>query len=63
MIQLASEATASRTSARPGQSDGKGSTLDVRRGRTGHAWPFLSRAATRSSQQQAQKPTANDSGS
>lgn len=63
MIQLASEATASRTSNRPGQSDGKGATLDARRGRTGHAWPFLSRYATRSSQQQTQKPTANDSGS
>jgi hypothetical protein len=61
MIQLANEATASRTSHRPGQSEGK-SSLDGRRGRAGHAWPFLSRYAVRP-QQQSQKPTANDSGS
>jgi hypothetical protein len=62
MIQLATEATASRTSHRPGQSEAKGSALDGRRGRAGHAWPFLSRYAARP-QQPSQKPTANDSGS
>jgi hypothetical protein len=60
MIQLATEANASRTSHRP-QSEGKGSTLDARRGRGGHAWPFISRYAVRQSQQQNQKPTASDS--
>ena len=62
MIQLATQATASRTSHRPGQSEGKGASLDGRPGRAGHAWPFLSRYAVRP-QQQSQKPSANDSGS
>lgn len=62
MIQLATEATASRTSHRPGQSEGRGSPIDARRGRAGHAWPFLSRYAIRP-QQPSQKPTASDSGS
>lgn len=61
MIQLATEASA-RTSHRPAQSDGKGSPLDARRGRSGHAWPFLSRYAVRP-QPSTQKPTAADSGS
>ncbi|HWI81222.1 hypothetical protein [Ramlibacter sp.] len=63
MIQLANDPNASRTSYHPAQRDGKGATFDDRRGRTGHAWPFLSRYAARPSQQQGQKPTASDSGS
>ncbi len=61
MIQLATEPT-SRTS-RPAQAEGKGSTFDDRRGRTGHAWPFLSRYAHRPSQQPGQKSAGTDSGS
>jgi hypothetical protein len=62
MIQLANEPTASRTSYRPAQSDGKGSSFEPRRGRPGHEWPFLSRAV-RPSQQPAQKTAGADSGS
>jgi hypothetical protein len=63
MIQLATEPTASRTSYRPAQGERKGSTLETQRGRTGHAWPFLSRYAARPSQQEGQKNAGTDSGS
>lgn len=64
MIQLATEPTASRTSYRPVQSDGKGSTYEPPRGRPGHAWPFLSRYAARPSpQQEGRKSGGPDSGS
>ena len=63
MIQLANDPNASRN--RPsGQTEGKPSDFGPRRGRTGHAWPFLSRYAARPVQQAAShKPSANDSGS
>ncbi len=63
MIQLANDPNASRTSYRPEQSEGKGASLAAQRGRSGHAWPFLSRHASRPAQQENQKPAANDSGS
>lgn len=63
MIQLATDPSASRTSYRPAPSESKGSPLDARRGRTGHAWPFISRYAVRPSQQSGQKTAAGDSGS
>ena len=63
MIQLATEPTASRMSYRPAASDAKGSDREVQRGRSGHAWPFLSRYATRPSQQEGRKNPDNDSGS
>jgi len=63
MIQLANDPNASRTSNRPEQSDAKGSNPGAQRGRNGHAWPFLSRYAARPTQQDNQKPSANDSGS
>jgi hypothetical protein len=62
MIQLANDPNASRNS-RPGQNDGKPSNFEPLRNRSGHAWPFLSRYATRPAQQNSQKPTASDSGS
>jgi hypothetical protein len=62
MIQLANDPNASRTSYRPAQNDGKASN-PTQRGRSGHAWPFLSRYAARPAQQDNQKPTASDSGS
>ena len=62
MIQLASEATASRTSYRPVQSESTRAPVDARRSRTGHAWPFLSRYAVRP-QQSGQKPAATEGGS
>jgi hypothetical protein len=45
MIQLATDPTASRMSYRPAQTEdgAKESTFESKRGRTGHAWPFLSR--------------------
>jgi hypothetical protein len=60
MIQLANDPNASRN--RPQQSDGKASNF-TQRGRSGHAWPFLSRYAARPAQQDNQKPTASNSGS
>ena len=46
MIQLANDPNASRTSNRPEQSEAKGSNPGAQRGRSGHAWPFLSRYAS-----------------
>ncbi len=63
MIQLATEPTASRMSYRPVPSDGKGSSHETQRGRSGHAWPFLSRYAARLSQQEDRKNASTDSGS
>lgn len=63
MIQLATEPTAGRMSYRPVPSDSKGSTHETQRGRSGHAWPFLSRYAARPSQQEGQKNAGTDSGS
>lgn len=63
MIQLATAPNAGRTSYRPAPSDGKGTTIDAHRARTGHSWPFPSRYTVRPTQTQSQKPTANDSGS
>lgn len=63
MIQLATAPNASRTSYRPAQADGKGSTFDSQQGRPARAWPFPSRYSVRATQPQSQKPAANDSGS
>lgn len=63
MIQLANAPTASRPSYGPAQGNGKGSTFDTQRGRSGHAWPFLSRYAARPSQQDDPKSTESASGS
>ena len=63
MIQLATEPTASRTGYHPVQSEGKAPAMEARRGRSGHAWPFLSRYAVRPAQPSSQKPTASESGS
>lgn len=61
MIQLANDPSASRTNYRPAASAGK--AVVAQRGRTGHAWPFLSRQVVRPAQQEKQKPVASDSGS
>lgn len=63
MIQLANDPNASRPSFRPAPTEGKGSELATQRGRSGHAWPFLSRQAIRPAQKDAPKPAASDSGS
>jgi len=65
MIQLATDPTASRMSYRPAQGDEqpKESTFEAKRGRTGHAWPFLSRYATRPAAQNSRKSSGTESGS
>jgi hypothetical protein len=65
MIQLATDPTASRTSYRPvaGEGTAKEPTHETKRGRTGHAWPFLSRYAPRPVRQDSQKSTGSESGS
>jgi len=63
MIQLANDPNASRASYRPAQSEAKDPNFGAQRGRSGHAWPFLSRYAARPAQQENQKPAASDSGS
>jgi hypothetical protein len=62
MIQLATDPNASRMSYRPvrGEGDAKESTFDSKRGRTGHAWPFLSRYEPRSGRDESQKAKASD---
>ncbi len=62
MIQLATEPTASRMSYRPAANDGKAAERETQRTRVGHAWPFLSRCATRPSQQEGRKSAATDNG-
>jgi hypothetical protein len=63
MIQLANDPNASRTSWRTGAAE-KPAAQDSRRGRSGHAWPFLSPHARRPADQQKDVKThRNDSGS
>ena len=63
MIQLANDPNASRTSWRPAAAE-KAAAHDLRRGRSGHAWPFLSPHARRpAAQQDSAKNPRNDSGS
>jgi hypothetical protein len=62
MIQLATDPNASLRSYRPVRSEGdaKESTFESKRGRTGHAWPFLSRYEPRSGRDESQKAKASD---
>jgi len=64
MIQLANDPNASR-SFRPGhaEAEAKESSFDAKRGRTAHAWPFISRYAARPARQESEKPRARESGS
>ena len=52
MIQLASDPNAGRVKWQPAQPEGKEPALQGGRGRTGHAWPFISRYG--------EKPEANE---
>lgn len=59
MIQLASDPTASRASWRPAPAVAKDGFLQAQHGRSGHAWPFISRCADKpAAQQQAKKPSS-----
>jgi len=63
MIQLATDPAASRTAFRPSASNDKGgSSLGQKRGRNGHAWPFLSRPVAQPAHRDSDRPTA-DAGS
>ena len=64
MIQLATDPTASRVGYRPqGEEAAKAQASGAERGRSGHAWPFLSRQPIRPSRQEGEKPAPSDSGS
>ena len=64
MIQLATDPNASRLNWRPAAAEAKENTVAARRGRSGHAWPFISRHAERASGQQDHKRTpSSESGS
>lgn len=66
MIQLANDPNASRSFDRAAANDSHGGKAGTgaMRGRSGHAWPFLSRYAARPAREEnSSKPAANDSGS
>ena len=63
MIELANAPSEGRKSERPLQDEGKASaSFESQRGRSGHAWPFLSRYA-KPEARDGRKPTAGASGS
>ena len=63
MIQLATDPNASRLNWRPAAADAKESS-EVRRPRSGHAWPFISRHGERAgAQQETQRTPSSESGS
>jgi hypothetical protein len=61
MIQLATDPNASR-SFRTTPPEAKGASFENRRGRPGHAWPFLSRHGAQPARTEAPKAAA-ESGS
>jgi len=63
MIQLASDPNASRTGFRPGPAEAKSVSTESRRGRSGHAWPFISRHGEKPAVQEPAKNTSSTSGS
>jgi len=63
MITLANDPNASRTGWRPAAANDEKSASTPRRGRSGHAWPFLSPHARRPAPQDGPKAPRNDSGS
>jgi hypothetical protein len=63
MIQLATDPNASRN-WRPAAAEAKEANLANRRSRSGHAWPFISRYAERTSvPQEPKRVPSSDSGS
>jgi hypothetical protein len=63
MIQLATDPNASRSQWRPAAADAKETNLAPSRGRSGHAWPFISRHGERPSQQDSKRTPGTDNGS
>jgi hypothetical protein len=47
LIQLATDPNAARAGWRPAAEDKSEAGLDARKGRNGHAWPFISRQPER----------------
>ena len=64
MIQLATDPN-SRTAWRPAAADGKEAATAARSGRSGHAWPFISRHGERPAPaaQDQKRPHHSESGS
>jgi hypothetical protein len=63
MIQLASDPAASRNGFRPAAHNEKGGSSSApKRGRNGHAWPFLSRPVGASAPRESGK-SSGDGGS
>ena len=64
MIQLATDPNASRANWRAAAVQAKESTQAMRRPRSGHAWPFISRHGERTEASQETKRTpSSESGS
>jgi hypothetical protein len=63
MIQLATDPNASRLNWRPAAADAKEDSPLARKGRTGHAWPFISRQIERPATAQPVKRTPSSHGS
>lgn len=63
MIQLATDPNASRMNWRPAANDGKPGSFELKRGRSGHAWPFLSRQSERPAGQNPSPTRSSDNGS
>jgi hypothetical protein len=64
MIQLATDPNASRLNWRPAAAEAKEASDAVRRPRSGHAWPFISRHGERVGiQQEAKRTPTSESGS
>lgn len=64
MIQLATDPAASRHHDRLSQEvEGKAHAFSAQRGRSGHAWPFLSRTPERPTVPEGEKPIYGNNGS
>jgi hypothetical protein len=63
MIQLASDPNASRMNWRPAEAEEKAAPLELQRGRTGHAWPFISRYAAKPAAAEEPKKPSSEHGS
>ncbi|WP_298932451.1 hypothetical protein [uncultured Ramlibacter sp.] len=63
MIQLASQANAARMGVHAAANDGKSRNFEFQRGRSGHAWPFISRHAQQPAAQDSPKAAGSSAGS
>jgi hypothetical protein len=64
MIQLATAPNPSRMGMPPAANDDRGSVYEFKRGRTSHAWPFISRMSDKpANHQHSPRPHGADHGS